>query len=291
MKPQYKYDPEDIESLLLNKAFEDLYPEEKEFVLRHVETAEEYESLRKTIFELHKNTDGEDWLEPDSKLKKELLAEFASEEKSGFRIWLNSLFYQREKTWYRQPAWLALGGVCILIGLLFFVNSGKQQTVDFAENKIETPPADSAMSDTARDTSSANADVPKEMEAEIQDSDKALPPPPKPTVSEAPALLEFESIESVDDDSFAKEELAPAINKIDAPTEMPIAFSADDVAKKTNAAGSGAIAGETQHSQSEKSVQPTKEQLMADVKSAESNVNSKSLTEVKNWLKYLYTAQ
>ena len=37
MSDKQVYDPEDIESLLIHKEFEELYPAEKEFVLKHIE--------------------------------------------------------------------------------------------------------------------------------------------------------------------------------------------------------------------------------------------------------------
>jgi hypothetical protein len=36
MKDPLKYDPEDIESLLKHKTFSELYPEEREFILKHI---------------------------------------------------------------------------------------------------------------------------------------------------------------------------------------------------------------------------------------------------------------
>ncbi|MFN0030881.1 MAG: hypothetical protein ACKVOR_01835 [Flavobacteriales bacterium] len=102
-----KYDPEDIESLLRHKQFSELYPEEKEFVLRHVEGQDEYESLRQTLGLMHDLRQHDQWLEPDPVIKHNLLREFATEEKGGFTVWLNSLFAMPqlpEIVWYRRPA-------------------------------------------------------------------------------------------------------------------------------------------------------------------------------------------
>ena len=57
MKRKFKYDPEDLESLLLNKRFNELYPEEKEFVLRHMDSAEEDASMRKTLLSIVEQPD------------------------------------------------------------------------------------------------------------------------------------------------------------------------------------------------------------------------------------------
>jgi hypothetical protein len=127
-----KYDPEDIESLLLHKQFNELYPEEKEFVLRHIESQDEYESLRKTLFEVHNSSNDSDWLEPDHSLKRDLMAEFAREKRGGFFIWLNTLFSMptvSDIPWFRRPAFqVAMVSVLVFTGGLFWYNAQKNET-------------------------------------------------------------------------------------------------------------------------------------------------------------------
>jgi len=139
MRPYSKYDPEDIESLLLHKQFHELYPEEKEFILQHIETPEEYESLRKTLFELRDAAANDQWLQPDASLKKELMAQFVTEEKGGFRVWLNSLFTWPDVQWYRQPSLrLAFAGACVAALVVVIVNlNNDSQPVVFADNKVQ----------------------------------------------------------------------------------------------------------------------------------------------------------
>ncbi|NNE56464.1 MAG: hypothetical protein HKN32_10615, partial [Flavobacteriales bacterium] len=91
MDEKRKYDPEDIESLLLHKEYVELYPEEKKFVLEHMDSIEEYDSMRKTLLSIQQ-TEGPGRIEPREGMKEALLAEFASERRGGFVIWLNSLF-------------------------------------------------------------------------------------------------------------------------------------------------------------------------------------------------------
>jgi hypothetical protein len=144
MNDTYKYDPEDIESLLLHKQFHELYPEEKEFVLRHVASEDEYESLRTTLFLMHDTTHQDHWEEPDPAIKANLLREFAGEEKKGFFIWLNSLFAMPtmpEIVWYRRPAVrYAFASLVVLFGvggaLLMFNNN--KQSADIAQVTTQT---------------------------------------------------------------------------------------------------------------------------------------------------------
>jgi len=135
MKTDRKYDPEDIESLLLHKQFYELYPEEKEFVLQFIEGPGEYESMRKTLFEVRNASNQGEWLEPDPQIKAELMKKFAAEKKSRFRIWLNSLFVLPEIKWYRQPTFrLSMAAFVVVIGLLVVFQqseNAEQQVASF----------------------------------------------------------------------------------------------------------------------------------------------------------------
>jgi hypothetical protein len=146
MKEYFKYDPEDIESLLLHKQFSELFDEEREFVLQHIGSAEEYDSLRQTLFHLQDTSDHEEWLEPDASIKKNLLAEFAREEKSGFKIWLNSLFHGLFPEWLRQPAFgVAFATALVAIVVVVVLNKHDNEEIhqpQFAEVSKEMPALD-----------------------------------------------------------------------------------------------------------------------------------------------------
>ncbi len=135
MKGEHTYDPEDIESLLMHKQFNELFEEERNFILQHVEGEEEYESLRKTLYELHNVAFESELIDPDPSIKAAIMKEFASERKGGFMVWLNSLFSFPEVIWYKQPAFkLALVSACIIgISFLFVYNRNSETSI--AENK------------------------------------------------------------------------------------------------------------------------------------------------------------
>ncbi|MEZ4800783.1 MAG: hypothetical protein R2809_13605 [Flavobacteriales bacterium] len=124
MKSNHKYDPEDIESLMLHKQFHELYPEEKEFVLRHLDNEEEYNSMRNTLFEIKEISSNRDLLSPDAGLKKELLRAFQGERKSPFIIWLNSLFAAPDRSFFGQRGvQLSFSLAVIAIVGIFIFNS------------------------------------------------------------------------------------------------------------------------------------------------------------------------
>ncbi|MCB0762358.1 MAG: hypothetical protein KDC12_12600 [Flavobacteriales bacterium] len=124
MNRHKKYDPEDIESLLLNKRFDELYPEEEAFVLEHLDSPDEYETMRRTLLELEQIDWSENQIQPRRDIRRTLLAEFKSERRGGFVFWLNSLFAMPESgRWYQNRGLqLALGLLIIALisSLLLF---------------------------------------------------------------------------------------------------------------------------------------------------------------------------
>ncbi|NQX92056.1 MAG: hypothetical protein HRT74_08045, partial [Flavobacteriales bacterium] len=61
-----------------------------QFVLRHISSKEEYESLRKTLLAVV--SDDNPRISPRPETKEKLMAMFAEDDRKGFVIWLNSLF-------------------------------------------------------------------------------------------------------------------------------------------------------------------------------------------------------
>lgn len=85
-----KYDPEDIESLLRHKNFDELYESERNFVLRHLSSQEEYAAMRNALLLVDESSRRDDQLRANPKTKQALLRQF---EEQGPRpvIWLNTL--------------------------------------------------------------------------------------------------------------------------------------------------------------------------------------------------------
>lgn len=114
MKKDYKYDPEDLESLLMHKTFDELYPEEKSFVLKHLDGSEEYAEMRKTLLLVQREMQDGEGIEARPEIKEKLMARFQSERKGGFLIWLNQLFSSLERNRYRWAIPLSAAGVALL---------------------------------------------------------------------------------------------------------------------------------------------------------------------------------
>jgi hypothetical protein len=199
MKFESKYDPEDIESLLLHKQFNELYPEEKEFVLRHLENEQEYESMRSVLMELKNISTTDEWLEPDASIKKNLMREFSSEKKSRFVIWLNSLFAFPDRPWYSQRGVQIAFGFFILGFLLFRYAGDNQPSSQFAENV--KPANENRVDSTSSESAAALAEKPA---VDTSNKNLAIPKAPQVFAALAPTKDNAEPTVAVNSESRAK---------------------------------------------------------------------------------------
>jgi hypothetical protein len=183
MNTEQKYDPEDLEFLLMHKQFQELYEDERKFVLQHIdiEGEEEYESLRSTLYTLHDIAFQDEMLEPDPAIKKALMREFEVSERRGFTVWLNSVFTAQEGSRFRQPAFrYGLAAACIVaIALVFVYQDG--EVITLAENRAAPAIADSL----ANAEHSADKAEEENLFAEKLEV-KTYPPAPKNVENEAP---------------------------------------------------------------------------------------------------------
>lgn len=90
MDKNRKYDPEDLEHLMLNKSFDQLLPEEKQFVEQHVDSADEYESMRAMLLEIIEISEERTGIKPNPAIRKRLIKQFKAEN-SKRTIWWQSL--------------------------------------------------------------------------------------------------------------------------------------------------------------------------------------------------------
>lgn len=166
MKTQKKYDPEDIESLLQHKSFDELYPEERAFVLNHMESPEEYASMRQTLLELQAIDWDKDGIEPRKEIKERLMQEFAVERKGGFIIWLNTLFAQgKSVSWFRSGTFQVAMGVLVLalVGTWFFTTQNNaEDMIAEVKQEVELAPV---TSDSLENDTQDNATLNEQLES------------------------------------------------------------------------------------------------------------------------------
>lgn len=209
-----QYKSEDIELLLMQKEFQDLLPEEKEFILTHLADEAEYTRMRNLIFqfmEIEKHPeDG-----PDDRVKHSLDALFHNEKKTlGIR----------KMTWL----WISSGIAAVFIlGYFFFPKTNElSERVALADNhtiaKPETPPAAALQKNAVQETPpkintieftsiEVTEDAISENEESAALADEVLSPPdPGPNTAiqhdvKSPAQAESVSVSAMDiDNAFAE---------------------------------------------------------------------------------------
>ncbi len=157
MKNEFTYDPEDLESLMMHKSFIELYPEERTFVLKHMSSPDEYESMRSTLFAVLESKGNDEVLSTSDGAKANVMDAFRAENKKEKWFSLNGLFillFPPNRSWIQKPAFqMALLAAVIFGGVFLFNESNSVSDNQLAELKpkitTETtaPKADPAVLD------------------------------------------------------------------------------------------------------------------------------------------------
>ena len=119
MERREQYLPEDIESLLHERGFDELLEEERAFVLRHLSGRDEYEAMRTLLHQLKEDDRAQPPLTEDGSVRQAVMAAFRAQQQPQWRIWLNSvggLFWPKEMSDLWKPA-LAFGSLALLVAV------------------------------------------------------------------------------------------------------------------------------------------------------------------------------
>ncbi len=117
MERRELYDPEDIEQLLIERAYDDLLEEERSFVLRHLTGRAEYEAMRALLLRVHEDERPAGSLDADPEVRTHVIDVFRAQQRPQWRIWLNTVqafLLPREASAMWRPA-LALGSLALLV--------------------------------------------------------------------------------------------------------------------------------------------------------------------------------
>jgi len=139
MKNKLKYDPEDIESLMLNKTFDELLDVEKNFVLRHLDSEKEYNSMRKTLLNIKTAFKEDDFLIPSPAIQSKLIADFESKNQPK-QLWyhnLNQIFTITPV--YRNPVFqVSIAAMFLLVSFFILKNVLIKPPQNIASTEIVT---------------------------------------------------------------------------------------------------------------------------------------------------------
>lgn len=117
MERPERYDPEDLEHLMLERSFDELLEEERAYALRHLESRAEYERMRALLHHVREDKSTQAPMDADPAVRERVLHAFRAQQRPQWQIWLNSvggfLLPARPSSYWRPV--LALGTVAALI--------------------------------------------------------------------------------------------------------------------------------------------------------------------------------
>jgi len=206
MNENETYRHEDIEALLMSKAFGELLSEERAFVMQHVQSEEDYNSMRALLLEMHELSFHAELQDPPESLQTALLHGFAENAKKerGYKQWFTP--------WMGWAVAASIVGVCVV----FFWPSSSHvekaeviQTADTSTTSQEKPISDEQQPTLEVPSVVLPADVEKLLAQVVPAS---TPEPP----SYASGLYEYEDalkavslVEEASDEPQAEVALAP----------------------------------------------------------------------------------
>lgn len=126
MERPERYDPEDLEHLMLERSFDELLEEERAYALRHLESRAEYERMRALLHHVREERDESLPGDAGPAVRERVLQAFRAQRQPQWRIWLNSvggLLLPARPATFARPL-LALGTVtALLLGSLALWNN------------------------------------------------------------------------------------------------------------------------------------------------------------------------
>lgn len=256
MERREHYHPEDIESLLQERGFDELLDEERAFVLRHLSGRAEYEAMRALLHNVREDDRRREPIMAEPDRRDDLLAMFrAHRQLPQWRVWLNSVgafLWPTETKALWRPA-LALASLALLVTVSVQVMRHEQAADRLAELKTAksspAAPVTASAHDPLVDTDTAKLFAMAQTRSEAQAQEQRARSSAVADMAEAPAasVKDFEPMEemreaevaeaaSVDDESVSREELEVA------DTALPARALEEGEATKSRAAS-----GSTSH--------------------------------------------
>ncbi|MCO5273876.1 MAG: hypothetical protein M9900_03030 [Flavobacteriales bacterium] len=140
MERPERYDPEDLEHLMLERPFDELLAEEQVFALRHLQDRAEYERMRALLHQVQQQRKVTQNRDADPAVRERVLAAFRAEQQPRWRIWLNGVgafLLPGQSAAYWRPA-LALGLVAVVVITVVRLSTRHDQAKVLAEARPAT---------------------------------------------------------------------------------------------------------------------------------------------------------
>lgn len=197
-----KYDPENIESLLQNKSFGELTASEKDFVLQHISSPEEYAEMRSFLGNLKTSFSGEMEIEPDAGVKNLLMEQFhkthAKPKRSPLSGIIESLFPSGRSV-LLSPGFQIAGIAVLIFGTVFFINrqnTAESDRLAIHPNKTEELPAPAESETRSDEALNAGASA-NEIVAEEQSKNDVAQTKDEKKLFESPVSVEEMDLSTV----------------------------------------------------------------------------------------------
>ena len=211
---QPMYQIEDIETLMLEKEFHALLPEEKNFVLQHVADEASYQQMRALLYRMiEESQEDENWLEPDPKVKKNLDALFEESISETPII----PFYKRGVFWSITSI-----AAIFIVGIWLYIPKD-HSSVLVAQNEPQT--TSTTENPVVENAPSLNSDH--------RDEQQISPPPPPVTEQ-----IQFTTIEVNEEEVASPPQEMSDANSLQKDDADITPSSADIAESKTSAKGS-----------------------------------------------------
>lgn len=209
MKKQHIYDPEDLESLMINKSFDELLEAERVFALRHVDGEHAYTAMRSTLLTVlaQANATHPNITPPSAQRKSALLDAYRAKHTATKRplFSLNGLavFFSNLRENRSYPVFAFTIIVLLVVGVWWVASDDLAPAQRMAQMSNRETLQESAMRE---DGGSTEVPVREDLTAPLEENASALNKD-----NEAPAALETEDFEAnYEDADLAKDIQVPA---------------------------------------------------------------------------------
>ncbi len=136
MDRRERYDPEDIETLMQERSFDELLEEERAYVLRHVSDRAEYEAMRGLLMHMRDTPQSHRPIEADPAIRGRVMQAFRAQQQPEWRIWLNSVgaWLMPENAFALWRPALAFATLALVIGsAVLLMQKVEHPTTELAE--------------------------------------------------------------------------------------------------------------------------------------------------------------
>lgn len=140
MERRELYHPEDIEQLLLERAYDDLLEEERAFVLQHLTGRAEYNAMRALLLKMRDDGPSADQ-GADPHVREHVLHVFRTQQRAQWQVWLNSValwFWPANARAMWRPA-LAIASVALVVVIAVVATDRDRSAPQLAEVRLENP--------------------------------------------------------------------------------------------------------------------------------------------------------